>query len=253
MIISDLLNQSFIIKPTRPNNLGLRTQNPFHTFHTRKVQETNVSGNSADFMCSNIDCDSTDNSWNQKNNIWKIQRFNLHLERYLKPIPLPPTRTVKETLKRSQKVAEECGDQYVLVTYDWCIPHRNVFFLGLWESSLKGLVVHLFSQSKILLQQGPWQNSWNGKCITGVEEELTFWCLGHFMDYISKDSLWDMDWTRVINHYWINGQRAKKMMGFLKTSCDTVIKFGWWTWEDCSILDDILRPDGQIYAFPPFS
>ena len=39
---------------------------------------------------------------------------------YMKHIPLPPTRNdvVKETLKRSQSVAEACGEKYALVTYD---------------------------------------------------------------------------------------------------------------------------------------
>ena len=42
---------------------------------------------------------------------------------YLKPIPLPPTRTdvVKETLKQSQKIAEECGEDHALVTYDLAV------------------------------------------------------------------------------------------------------------------------------------
>ena len=39
---------------------------------------------------------------------------------YMHNIRLPPTRedVVKETLKRSQAVAKECGDEYVIVTYD---------------------------------------------------------------------------------------------------------------------------------------
>ena len=38
-------------------------------------------------------------------------------------INLPPTRldVVAETLRRTQKVAEECGDQTVVVTYDLAI------------------------------------------------------------------------------------------------------------------------------------
>ena len=36
---------------------------------------------------------------------------------------LPPTRedVVKETLKRSQVAAKECGDKYVTVTYDLAV------------------------------------------------------------------------------------------------------------------------------------
>ncbi len=39
---------------------------------------------------------------------------------YMKNICLPPTRldVVAETLKVSQKVAEECGQPYVIITYD---------------------------------------------------------------------------------------------------------------------------------------
>ena len=42
---------------------------------------------------------------------------------YLKSMQLLPTRTdvVKETLNRALKLAEECGDEYGLVTFDLAI------------------------------------------------------------------------------------------------------------------------------------
>ena len=42
---------------------------------------------------------------------------------YMKHIQLPPVRAdvVKETLKRSQIVAKECGQKYASVTYDLVI------------------------------------------------------------------------------------------------------------------------------------
>ena len=58
---------------------------------------------------------------------WNAQRDTdrnpKQVVRYLKPIPLPPTRTdvVKETLNRALKIAEECGDDHALVTYDLAV------------------------------------------------------------------------------------------------------------------------------------
>ena len=54
---------------------------------------------------------------------WNTQRYpepiNKQVVCYMQNIRLPPTRedVVKETLKRSQAVAKECGDKYAIVTY----------------------------------------------------------------------------------------------------------------------------------------
>ena len=56
---------------------------------------------------------------------------------YIENIRLPPTRedAEKEALKRSQAVAKECGEKYVIVTYDLAVarivrsPELDVCFL----------------------------------------------------------------------------------------------------------------------------
>ena len=42
---------------------------------------------------------------------------------YMENLNLPPTRldVIVETLKRSQRVAAECGEHYALVTYDLAV------------------------------------------------------------------------------------------------------------------------------------
>ena len=58
---------------------------------------------------------------------WNTQRYpepiNKQVVCYMQNIRLPPTRedVVKETLKRSQAVAKECGDKYAIVTYDLAV------------------------------------------------------------------------------------------------------------------------------------
>ena len=46
---------------------------------------------------------------------------------YMKPIMLPPTRNdvVQETLDRSIKVSEECGEKHTIVTYDLAIAKKG--------------------------------------------------------------------------------------------------------------------------------
>ena len=58
---------------------------------------------------------------------WNTQRYPEPVKKqvvcYMQNIRLPPTRedVVKETLKRSQAVANECGDKYAIVTYDLAV------------------------------------------------------------------------------------------------------------------------------------
>ena len=55
---------------------------------------------------------------------WNTKRYPEPIKKqiacYMQNIRLPPTRedVVKETLKRSQAVAKECGDKYAIVTSD---------------------------------------------------------------------------------------------------------------------------------------
>ena len=46
---------------------------------------------------------------------------------YMDHIQFPPTvlSTVIETLRRSQEVAKECGEDYAVVTYDLNLVHSN--------------------------------------------------------------------------------------------------------------------------------
>ena len=57
---------------------------------------------------------------------WNTQRYPEPINKlvcYMQNIRLLPTRegVVKETLKRSQAVAKECGDKYAVVTYDLAV------------------------------------------------------------------------------------------------------------------------------------
>ena len=60
---------------------------------------------------------------------WYTQRYpepiKKQLVSYLQNTRLPPTRedVVKETLKRLQTVAKECGDKYAIVTYDLAVAN----------------------------------------------------------------------------------------------------------------------------------
>ena len=60
---------------------------------------------------------------------WNTQRYPEPIKKqlvcYLQNIRLPPTRedVVKETLKRLQTVAEECGYKYTIVTYDLAVAN----------------------------------------------------------------------------------------------------------------------------------
>ena len=55
---------------------------------------------------------------------WNTQRYpepiNKQVVCYMQNVRLPPTRedVVKETLKRSQAVAKECGDKYAIAKCD---------------------------------------------------------------------------------------------------------------------------------------
>ena len=61
-----------------------------------------------------------------KTNVPMWVGWNSHLQQrvcYMKHIQLPPTRldVVRETLKRSQDVSDECGQTHRIVTYDLAI------------------------------------------------------------------------------------------------------------------------------------
>ena len=62
--------------------------------------------------------------------MWRAWNFHVHTDKlpqqvigYMENIELPPTRldVVQETLRRSQKLASECGDRYTIVHYDLAI------------------------------------------------------------------------------------------------------------------------------------
>ena len=58
--------------------------------------------------------------WNSQITIDPLPQQNIL---YMENLNLPPTRldVVAETLKISQRVAEECGERYIVVTYDLAI------------------------------------------------------------------------------------------------------------------------------------
>ena len=67
-------------------------------------------------------CDSTP-MWAGWNSLVTEDTLPRHTIGYMENLNLPPTRldVVAETLKQSQQVAKECGDEYVVVHYDLAV------------------------------------------------------------------------------------------------------------------------------------